>query len=545
MAKEILYGKKLRKKLKKGSKELAKAVGSTMGALGSNVLMQHGLTKPHHISKDGVTVAEQVILPDPTENLACSIIKQAAKRTAKEAGDGTTTTIVLADAIFRNGANAINGGASPIMVQRGAAAAMEKISKCVLDNYSVEIDTDDQVYQIARISANGDEVIGDLVASTVLKVGKSGVINVVESKQLEDSVDIVNGMEWEKGYLSPHFVNNRKKGIVELDNPLLITIDGVVDDIKRIVEVVEIAQRKPVVFIAEDFNQDVLNILAINTAKKAINVCAVKAPGYGDRQKEYLRDISILTGGAIFDFNVGESLTKASVDMAGHCKRFVANRDSSVIIEGAGEPELIKKHVEELTEQLKHTETEFDKGKLEKRIANMQGGVAIIKVGGGSEAEAKERKDRVDDAIGATKAAIEDGILPGGGIDLARIDDMIENNIYSEELEIPPRYVDGYMAVVEACYAPMKRICKNAGLDYKVILDKCTVSGLGYNVLTGEAVDSVEAGIIDPTKVTVTALRNAVSVAGILLTASCAIQEEEGKNNELPDLTDMGSMLPM
>lgn len=545
MAKDIIYGKKLRKKLRKGSGKLAKAVGSTMGALGSNVLMQNGLTKPHHITKDGVTVAEQVVLPNPTENLACSIIKQAARRTAKEAGDGTTTTIVLADAIFSNGVDGVNKGASPIMVQRGANSASARIIHDIVKHYSVEITTDEQVYQIAKISANGDTVIGDLVASTVLKVGKTGIINVIESKQLEDSVDIVNGMEWEKGYLSPHFVNNRKKGTVELDDPYLIIIDGVVDDINRIVNLLEAARNKPVVFIAEDFSQDVLNILAINTAKRAITVCAVKAPGYGDRQKEYLRDISILTGGTVFDFNIGESLTAESLSGAGRCKRFISSRDSSVIVEGAGNPEAIAKHTAELTEQLKHTGGGFEKSKLEKRIANMHGGVAIIKVGGGSETEVKERRDRVDDAIGATKAALEEGILPGGGIVLAMIAERLASDIRNGDLAIKPAYAAGYEAVIEACYSPMKTICRNANLDYKVILERCLDSNSGYDVLTGEAVDSIEEGIIDPTKVTITALRNAVSVSGILLTASCAIQEENGKNNELPDMTDMGSMLPM
>ncbi len=542
MAKEIFFSDKARSGLYAGVTKLAEAVKVTMGPRGRNVLIQKSFGAPH-ITKDGVSVAREIELEDTLENMGAQLIKEVASNTADEAGDGTTTATVLAHAIFKEGLRNITAGANPIEVKRGMDKASTAIIK-ELQKISKEVKNKKEIAQVATISANSDETIGNLIAEAMDRVGKDGVITVEEAKGINDDLEVVEGMQFDRGYLSPYFVTNTEKMTCEMESPLLLITDAKISSLKDLVPVLEQIQQsgRPLLIISDDLEGEALATLVLNRLKGVLNISAVKAPGFGDRKKEMLKDIAILTGATLITEELGLSLEKATLADLGQATRVVIDKDNTVIVDGKGDPKAVEARVAEIKIQTENTTSEYDKEKLQERLAKLAGGVAVIKVGAATETEMKEKKDRVDDALSATKAAVDEGIVIGGGAALIKASQAVKLDLKDDEAV-------GAEIILRAVFAPMKQIAENAGFDAGVVADKIanatkhkTDANLGFNAATGEYVDMIEAGIIDPLKVERVALQNATSVASLLLTTEATVSDVKEAPTAAPAMPDMSGM---
>ena len=538
MVRQIKFNSEARESLKKGLDTLANAVKVTLGPAGRNVLLQTGTLYPH-ITKDGVSVAKEIHLEDEFENMGAQLVKQVSQRTADSAGDGTTTATVLAQAIAEKGFEMINAGTNPIYLKRG----MDKAVEIVVNELNKQaVNVGDKVEQIATISANGDENIGKLIAEAFEKVGKDGVITVEEAKGIDTYMEVVDGMQFDKGYLSTHFATNHDKMTAVLENPYILLYDGKISNMNDILGLLEgVAQlSKPLVIIADDVEGEVLGTLVVNKLRGALNVCAVKAPAFGDRKKEIMRDIAVVTGGTFISPEVGMKLEDISTDMLGVAEKVVVSKDNTTIVNGAGSSEDIMTRVEQIKTQIDDSTSDYDKEKLQERLAKLAGGVAVLYIGAGSEVELKEKKDRVDDALQATRAAIAEGVVEGGGIALLRTLKALDNVDTNDAWE-----ADGVEVIKSALSAPITQILENAGQNPKDIIEALhthwTVEGgetLGYNAKTEEFVDLMVDGVIDPKKVTRTAIQNASSVVGMIMTTECMVVENKAlqPKSELPGM---------
>jgi chaperonin GroEL len=538
MAKEIFYSDKARSGLFAGVSKLTDAVKVTMGPRGRNVLIQKSYGAPH-ITKDGVSVAREIELVDPLENMGVQLVKEVASNTADEAGDGTTTATVLAHSIFKEGLRNITAGANPIEVKRG----MDKASAAIIEELqkiSKEVKDKKEIAQVATISANSDEAIGNLIAEAMDKVGKDGVITVEEAKGINDDLDVVEGMQFDRGYLSPYFVTNSEKMTCEMENPLILLTDAKITSLKDLVPMLEQVQQsnRPLLIIADDLEGEALATLVLNRLKGVLNIVAVKAPGFGDRKKEMLKDIAILTGATLITEELGLSLEKATLADLGQATRVVIDKDNTVIVDGKGDKNAVIARINEIKTQVSTTTSEYDKEKLQERLAKLSGGVAVIKVGAATETEMKEKKDRVDDALSATKAAVDEGIVIGGGAALIKASQAVNLDLEGDEAV-------GAEIILRAVYAPMKQIAENAGFDAGVVADKIansTEANLGFNAANGKYVDMLEAGIIDPLKVARVALQNATSVASLLLTTEATVSDIPEAPTAQPAMPEMSNM---
>ncbi|MGC9120169.1 MAG: chaperonin GroEL [Sulfurihydrogenibium sp.] len=531
-AKRMVYGDEARAKLKAGVDKLANAVKVTLGPRGREVILEKKWGSPV-VTKDGVSVAKEIELADPYENMAAQLVKEVASKTADVAGDGTTTATVLTQAIFEEGLKAVAAGANPVYVKRGIDEAVKIVIE-ELKKLSKPVSGRKEIEQVATISANNDPEIGKIIADAMEKVGKDGVITVEESKSAETVLEITEGMQFDRGYLSPYFITNPEKMEAVLENPYILIYEKKINNIRELLPVLEkvVQTNKPLLIIAEDVEGEALATLVVNHIKGILKVCAVKAPGFGERRKAMLQDIAILTGGTAITEDLGIKLESVDLDMLGKADKVVVDKDNTTIIGGKGNPEEIKARIEQIKKQIETTTSDYDREKLQERLAKLAGGVAIIKVGAATEAELKEKKDRVDDAVHATKAAVEEGIVPGGGVALYRASRAL-CNINEEN----PDKAWGIKIVRNACKVPLKQIAYNAGFEGSVVIEKLKDSdnpNYGFNAATGEYVDMVEAGIIDPTKVVRTALQNAASIAGTMLTAECLVAEIKEKEEKLP-----------
>ncbi len=539
MAKEIFFGDNARNGLYAGVSKLADAVKVTMGPRGRNVLIQKSFGAPN-ITKDGVSVAREIELDDTLENMGAQLVKEVASKTADEAGDGTTTATILAHSIFKEGLKNITAGANPIEVKRG----MDKAAAAIIDELkkiSKEVKDKKEIAQVATISANSDSKIGDLIAEAMEKVGKDGVITVEEAKGINDELEVVEGMQFDRGYLSPYFVTNSEKMTAELENPLILITDSKITSLKDLIPLLEQTQQtnRPLLIIADDVEGEALATLVLNRLKGVLNIAAVKAPGFGDRKKEMLKDIAILTGGTVITEELGLTLEKATLEQLGQAARVVIDKDDTTIVDGKGDKEAVEARIKEIKAQIENTTSEYDKEKLQERLAKLSGGVAVIKVGAATETEMKEKKDRVDDALSATKAAVDEGIVIGGGAALVKAANAVNLELEGDE-QI------GADIILRAIKAPIKQISENAGFDAGVVANQVSNStnpNEGFNAATGEYVDMFEAGIIDPLKVERIALQNAVSVASLLLTTEATVSDiKEDKASAAPAMPDMGGM---
>ena len=540
MAKDIKFDIEARDGLKRGVDALANAVKVTLGPKGRNVIISKSFGGPT-VTKDGVTVAKEVELKDPLENMGAQMVKEVASKTNDLAGDGTTTATVLAQAIVKEGLKNVAAGANPMDLKRGIDKAVEAIVADLGKQAQVVGSDSEKIKQIASISANNDEVIGELIATAFGKVGKEGVITVEEAKGTDTYVDVVEGMQFDRGYLSPYFVTNPEKMEVELERPYILLYDKKVSSLKELLPVLEpVAQSgKPLLIIAEDVDGEALSTLVVNKLRGALKIAAVKAPGFGDRRKAMLEDIAILTGGTVIAEESGYTLENATLEMLGTAEKVTIDKDNTTIVNGAGDADLIKNRVNQIKGQMETTTSDYDKEKLQERLAKLAGGVAVLYVGAASEVEMKEKKDRVDDALHATRAAVEEGIVAGGGVALLRA----KSALFSLTTENPDE-VTGIQIVARAVESPLRTIVENAGLEGSVVVAKVTEGkgNFGYNAKTDEYVDMLKAGIIDPKKVTRVALENAASVAGMILTTECALVEikEENAGGGMP----MGGGMP-
>ena len=538
MAKEIIFSDTARNKLARGVEKLTDAVKVTMGPRGRNVLIQKSYGSPV-ITKDGVSVAREIELSDKLEDMGAQLVKEVASNTADEAGDGTTTATVLANAIFSEGLRNVTAGANPIEVKRG----MDKASEAILENLkaaSKEIKEKSEIAQVATISANSDEEIGKMIAEAMEKVGQDGVITVEEAKGIVDELDVVEGMQFDRGYLSPYFITNTEKMTAEIENPWILLVDSKISSLKDLLPVLEQVQKtnRPLLIIAEDVEGEALSTLVVNKLRGVLNISAVKAPGFGDRRKAMLQDIAILTAGTVISEETGHTLEGTTIDMLGQASRVVIDKDNTVIVDGAGTEEAVKARIAEIKTQIDATSSEYDKEKLQERLAKLSGGVAVIKVGAATETEMKEKKDRVDDALSATKAAVEEGIVIGGGAALVRAAAKVNLDDLEGDQKI------GAEIILRAVKAPVKQIAANAGYDTGVVvnaIENADSDTIGFNAATGEYVDMFEAGIIDPLKVERVALTNATSVSSLLLTTEAAIFELPKEESAAPD---MGAGMP-
>ncbi|EAK0847812.1 chaperonin GroEL [Campylobacter lari] len=538
MAKEIFFSDEARNKLYEGVKKLNDAVKVTMGPRGRNVLIQKSFGAPT-ITKDGVSVAKEVELKDSLENMGASLVREVASKTADQAGDGTTTATVLAHAIFKEGLRNITAGANPIEVKRGMDKACEAIVS-ELKKLSREVKDKKEIAQVATISANSDEKIGNLIADAMEKVGKDGVITVEEAKSINDELNVVEGMQFDRGYLSPYFITNTEKMTAELQNPFILLFDKKIANLKDLLPILEQIQKtgKPLLIIAEDIEGEALATLVVNKLRGVLNISAVKAPGFGDRRKAMLEDIAILTGGEVISEELGRTLESASIQDLGQASSVIIDKDNTTIVNGAGEKANINARINQIKAQIAETSSDYDREKLQERLAKLSGGVAVIKVGAATETEMKEKKDRVDDALSATKAAVEEGIVIGGGAALIKAKSKINLNLEGDE-------AIGAAIVERALRAPLRQIAENAGFDAGVVVNTVENSkeeNTGFDAAKGEYVNMLESGIIDPVKVERVALLNAVSVASMLLTTEATISEIKEDKPAMPDMSGMGGM---
>jgi chaperonin GroEL len=533
MAKIIKFDSEARTSLKAGVDKLANAVKVTLGPKGRNVILQKQFGVPH-ITKDGVSVAKEIELEDPIENMGAQLVKEVASKTADQAGDGTTTATVLAQEIYNLGFKNVAAGANPMDLKRGIDVAVGAVVK-ELANISKKIKSSTEIEQVATISANNDSEIGKMIATAMDKVGKDGIITVEEAKGIETEVKVVEGMQFDKGYSSPYFVTNQDTMDVQFDNALVLIYDKRISAMKDILPVLEsVAQtNKPLVIISEDLEGEAMATLVVNKMRGTLKVAAVKAPAFGDRRKEMLQDIATITGGTVISEEVGLSLEKVTMSMLGKAEKIVIDKDNTTIINGGGKKEDIKARVELIKTQIDKSTSDYDTEKLQERLSKLSGGVAILYIGAATEVEMKEKKDRVDDALHATRAAVAEGIVPGGGVALIRAQKSLDN------LELPNEgdYNTGIFIVRKSIEAPLRTIVQNAGGSAEVIINEVRNSkgNIGYNARSEEYVDMVKAGIIDPTKVTRLALENAGSIASLLLTTECVIAtEKEEKQPQIP-----------
>lgn len=538
MAKEIIFSDEARNKLYEGVKKLNDAVKVTMGPRGRNVLIQKSFGAPS-ITKDGVSVAKEVELKDALENMGASLVREVASKTADQAGDGTTTATVLAHAIFKEGLRNITAGANPIEVKRGMDKACEAIVN-ELKKLSREVKGKKEIAQVATISANSDEKIGALIADAMEKVGKDGVITVEEAKSINDELNVVEGMQFDRGYLSPYFITNADKMIAELSNPYILLFDKKITNLKDLLPVLEQIQKtgKPLLIIAEDIEGEALATLVVNKLRGVLNISAVKAPGFGDRRKAMLEDIAILTGGEVISEELGRTLESATIQDLGQASSVIIDKDNTTIVNGSGQKANIDARINQIKTQIAETTSDYDKEKLQERLAKLSGGVAVIKVGAATETEMKEKKDRVDDALSATKAAVEEGIVIGGGAALIKAKAKIKLDLKGDE-------AIGAAIVERALRAPLRQIAENAGFDAGVVVNSVENTkdeNTGFDAAKGEYVDMLESGIIDPVKVERIALLNAVSVASMLLTTEATISEIKEDKPAMPDMSGMGGM---
>ncbi|MPV53544.1 chaperonin GroEL [Campylobacter hepaticus] len=539
MAKEIIFSDEARNKLYEGVKKLNDAVKVTMGPRGRNVLIQKSFGAPS-ITKDGVSVAKEVELKDALENMGASLVREVASKTADQAGDGTTTATVLAHAIFKEGLRNITAGANPIEVKRGMDKACEAIVN-ELKKLSREVKGKKEIAQVATISANSDEKIGALIADAMEKVGKDGVITVEEAKSINDELNVVEGMQFDRGYLSPYFITNADKMIAELSNPYILLFDKKITNLKDLLPVLEQIQKtgKPLLIIAEDIEGEALATLVVNKLRGVLNISAVKAPGFGDRRKAMLEDIAILTGGEVISEELGRTLESATIQDLGQASSVIIDKDNTTIVNGSGQKANIDARINQIKTQIAETTSDYDKEKLQERLAKLSGGVAVIKVGAATETEMKEKKDRVDDALSATKAAVEEGIVIGGGAALIKAKAKIKLDLKGDE-------AIGAAIVERALRAPLRQIAENAGFDAGVVVnsvENAKDENTGFDAAKGEYVDMLESGIIDPVKVERIALLNAVSVASMLLTTEATISEIKEDKPAMPDMSGMGGMM--
>ncbi|MBQ4034123.1 MAG: chaperonin GroEL [Paludibacteraceae bacterium] len=539
MAKEIKFDIESRDLLKRGVDQLANAVKVTLGPKGRNVIIEKKFGAPH-ITKDGVSVAKEVELADPYENMGAQIVKEVASKTGDDAGDGTTTATVLAQAIINVGLKNVAAGANPMDLKRGIDKAVAEVVSSIKAQ-AQEIDDDyNKIEQVATISANNDNEIGKLIADAMKKVKKEGVITVEEAKGTDTTVDVVEGMQFDRGYLSPYFVTDTEKMQTSFDNPYILIYDKKISALKDMLPILEATAQngRPLLIIAEDIDGEALTTLVVNRLRGSLKVCAVKAPGFGDRRKEMLEDIAILTGGTVISEEKGLKLETTSLDMLGTADKITVNKDNTTIVNGAGDKNAIKDRVAQIKTQIENTKSTYDKDKLKERLAKLAGGVAVLYVGAPSEVEMKEKKDRVDDALCATRAAVEEGIVPGGGVTYIRAIKSLENLQGANDDE-----TTGIQIVKRAIEEPLRQIIANSGKEGAVYVQKVAEGSgdFGYNARTDKFENFFAAGVIDPAKVTRVALENAASIAGMLLTTECVIAEKK-EDKAAPAAPGMGGM---
>jgi len=538
MAKEIKFDIESREALKRGVDALANAVKVTLGPKGRNVVIEKSFGAPH-VTKDGVSVAKEIELEDRVENMGAQMVKEVASKTNDIAGDGTTTATVLAQAIVREGLKNVAAGANPMDLKRGIDKAVTAVVANLKEQSKEVGDSTEMVKQVASVSANNDETIGSLIAEAFGKVGKEGVITVEEAKGIDTTVDVVEGMQFDRGYQSPYFVTNPEKMLTELENPYILLVEKKISSMKELLPVLEpIAQSgKSLLIISEEVEGEALATLVVNKLRGSLKIAAVKAPGFGDRRKAMLEDIAILTGGQVISEEQGFTMENISLDMLETAEKVSIDKDNTTVVNGGGEESKIKGRVNQIKAQMETTTSDYDREKLQERLAKLAGGVAVLYVGAASEVEMKEKKDRVDDALNATRAAVEEGIVAGGGVALVRAIDALQNltGINADE-------TTGIKIVKRAIEEPLRQIVANAGGEGSVIVAKVAEGSgdFGYNAKTDEYVNMLEAGIIDPTKVTRVALENAASVSGMLLTTECVITEIKSAEPAMP----MGGGMP-
>jgi len=541
-AKEVKFSDDARHRMVAGVNILANAVKVTLGPKGRNVVLDKAFGAPT-ITKDGVSVAKEIELEDKFENMGAQMVKEVSSQTSDTAGDGTTTATVLAQSILAEGMKAVAAGMNPMDLKRGIDKATVAAVNG-LKNLSKPCEDDKAIAQVGTISANSDEQIGGIIAEAMTKVGKEGVITVEEGSGLENELDVVEGMQFDRGYLSPYFINNQEKMSVELDSPLILIFDKKISNIRDLLPVLEGVAKagKPLLIIAEDVEGEALATLVVNNMRGIVKVAAVKAPGFGDRRKAMLEDIAILTGGTVISEEVGLTLEKATLDELGTAKRVTITKENTTIIDGAGQATDIEARVQQIRAQMEETSSDYDREKMQERLAKLAGGVAVIKVGAATEVEMKEKKARVEDALHATRAAVEEGVVPGGGVALVRaLHNLGEIATDNHDQEV------GVNIARRAMEEPLRQIVANAGGEASVVLSKVAegAGNFGFNAATGEYGDMVEMGILDPTKVTRTALQNAASVAGLMITTEAMVAElpkEEAAAGGMPDMGGMGGM---
>lgn len=538
-AKDVQFGNEVRQKMVNGVNILANAVRVTLGPKGRNVVVDRAFGGPH-ITKDGVTVAKEIELKDKFENMGAQMVKEVASKTNDVAGDGTTTATVLAQSIVAEGMKYVTAGMNPTDLKRGIDKAVAALVD-ELKNIAKPCDTSKEIAQVGSISANSDEQVGAIIAEAMEKVGKEGVITVEDGKSLENELDVVEGMQFDRGYLSPYFINDAEKQIAALDNPFVLLFDKKISNIRDLLPVLEQVAKasRPLLIIAEDVEGEALATLVVNNIRGILKTVAVKAPGFGDRRKAMLQDIAILTGGTVISEEVGLSLEKATLEDLGQAKRIEIGKENTTIIDGFGDAAQIEARVAEIRQQIETATSDYDKEKLQERVAKLAGGVAVIKVGAATEVEMKEKKDRVEDALHATRAAVEEGVVAGGGVALLRARAALEN-LHTGNADQDA----GVQIVLRAVESPLRQIVANAGGEPSVVVNKVLEGegNYGYNAGSGEYGDMIEMGVLDPAKVTRSALQHAASIAGLMLTTDCMIAEIPEEKPAMPDMGGMGGM---
>ena len=538
-AKDVQFGNEVRQKMVNGVNTLANAVRVTLGPKGRNVVVDRAFGGPH-ITKDGVTVAKEIELKDKFENMGAQMVKEVASKTNDVAGDGTTTATVLAQAIVAEGMKYVTAGMNPTDLKRGIDKAVAALVG-ELKNIAKSCDTSKEIAQVGSISANSDEQVGAIIAEAMEKVGKEGVITVEDGKSLENELDVVEGMQFDRGYLSPYFISDAEKQIAALDNPFVLLFDKKISNIRDLLPVLEQVAKasRPLLIIAEDVEGEALATLVVNNIRGILKTVAVKAPGFGDRRKAMLQDIAILTGGTVIAEEVGLSLEKATLEDLGQAKRIEIGKENTTIIDGFGDAAQIEARVAEIRQQIETATSDYDKEKLQERVAKLAGGVAVIKVGAATEVEMKEKKDRVEDALHATRAAVEEGVVAGGGVALLRARAALEN-LHTGNADQDA----GVQIVLRAVESPLRQIVANAGGEPSVVVNKVLEGkgNYGYNAGSGEYGDMIEMGVLDPAKVTRSALQHAASIAGLMLTTDCMIAEIPEEKPAMPDMGGMGGM---
>lgn len=538
-AKDVQFGNEVRQKMVNGVNILANAVRVTLGPKGRNVVVDRAFGGPH-ITKDGVTVAKEIELKDKFENMGAQMVKEVASKTNDVAGDGTTTATVLAQSIVAEGMKYVTAGMNPTDLKRGIDKAVAALVD-ELKNIAKPCDTSKEIAQVGSISANSDEQVGAIIAEAMEKVGKEGVITVEDGKSLENELDVVEGMQFDRGYLSPYFINDAEKQIAGLDSPFVLLFDKKISNIRDLLPVLEQVAKasRPLLIIAEDVEGEALATLVVNNIRGILKTVAVKAPGFGDRRKAMLQDIAILTGGVVISEEVGLSLEKATLDDLGQAKRIEIGKENTTIIDGFGDAAQIEARVAEIRQQIETATSDYDKEKLQERVAKLAGGVAVIKVGAATEVEMKEKKDRVEDALHATRAAVEEGVVAGGGVALLRARAALEN-LHTGNADQDA----GVQIVLRAVESPLRQIVANAGGEPSVVVNKVLEGkgNYGYNAGSGEYGDMIEMGVLDPAKVTRSALQHAASIAGLMLTTDCMIAEIPEEKPAMPDMGGMGGM---